>query len=83
MGVAGKFWWPIPDRGLSKRIHRVTAPTLVIWGEKDGLIDPAYAGDFARLIKNARAEVLPGAAHVPQLERFDVVAPMVAGVLAG
>jgi len=77
MGVAGKYWWPIPDRGLSKRIHRVTAPTLVIWGEQDGLIDPAYAGDFARLIKNCRAEVLPNAAHVPQLERFDVVAPMV------
>jgi len=54
----------------------------VIWGEQDGLIDPAYAGDFARLIKNCRAEVLPNAAHVPQLERFDVVPGMVAEFLA-
>ena len=77
MGVSGKFWWPIPDRGLSRRIHRITAPTLVVWGEADKLIDPAYAADFERLIPNAKAEVLTDAAHLPQLERLDVVGPMV------
>ncbi|HKN91750.1 MAG TPA: alpha/beta hydrolase [Acidimicrobiia bacterium] len=77
MGVAAKWWWPIPDRGLRKRIHRITAETLVVWGEQDGIISPEYAGDFARLIRHCRAEVLPNAAHVPQLERFDVVPDMV------
>jgi pimeloyl-ACP methyl ester carboxylesterase len=77
MGVAGKFWWPIPDRGLDRRIHRITAPTLVVWGEQDGIVDPAYASDFERMIAGARAQVLPSAAHVPQLERLDVVGPMV------
>lgn len=81
MGVAGKYWWPIPDRGLDRRIHRITAPTLVIWGEQDGIISPDYAADFARLT-GGRAEVLSGAAHVPQLERLDVVGPMVAAFLA-
>lgn len=83
MGVAGKFWWPIPDRGLARRIHRITAPALVVWGEQDRLVDPGYAADFSRLLGDARAEVLPGAAHVPQLERLDVVGPMVAQFLAG
>jgi len=83
MGVATKFWWPIPDRGLRKRIHRITAPTLVVWGEQDGIISPEYAGDFARLIRNGRAEVLANAAHVPQLERFDVVPDMVKEFLTG
>lgn len=83
MGVAGKYWWPIPDRGLSKRIHRIAAPTLVVWGEQDGLIDPAYAQDFATLIKNCKAEVLANASHVPQLERFDVVPGMVEQFLNG
>ena len=27
-----KFVWPIPDKGLRKRLHRVTAPTLILWG---------------------------------------------------
>jgi pimeloyl-ACP methyl ester carboxylesterase len=83
MGVASKFWWPIPDRGLSKRLHRITAATLVIWGEQDGMISPEYAADFARLIPGARAEVLPNAAHVPHLERYDVVPEMVAEFLKG
>ncbi len=83
MGVAAKFWWPIPDRGLHKRIHRITAPTLVIWGKEDGLISPDYAADFARLIPDARAELLDNAAHVPQLERYDVVPEMVEQFLAG
>lgn len=82
MGVASKFWWPIPDRGLHKRIHRITAPTLVIWGDQDGLISPEYAADFARLIPNARAEVLSNSAHVPQLERYDVVPDMVTAFLS-
>ena len=27
-GCTSKFLWPVPDKGLSKRIHRITAPTL-------------------------------------------------------
>ena len=77
MGVASKFWWPIPDRGLHKRIHRITAPTLVVWGDQDKIISPDYAADFGRLIRQCQVEVLSGAAHVPQLERFDVVPSMV------
>lgn len=30
----GKFVWPIPDRGLKKRIHRIVVPTLVVWGRR-------------------------------------------------
>jgi pimeloyl-ACP methyl ester carboxylesterase len=82
MGVAGKYWWPIPDRGLAKRIHRISAPTLVVWGEQDKLVDPAYAADFGRLIRDSRVELLPGAAHVPQLERLDAVGPLVRAFLA-
>ena len=38
LGCTGKFTWPIPDKGLSKRLHRVQAPTLVIWGQQDGIV---------------------------------------------
>jgi pimeloyl-ACP methyl ester carboxylesterase len=70
MGCAGKFFWPIPDRGLHKRLHRITAPTLVIWGEKDRIVSPEYADEYVRRIRSAEAEVLPDAAHVPQLEQL-------------
>jgi len=82
LGVAAKWWWPIPDRGLRKRIHRITADTLVVWGTQDGIISPEYAHDFGRLIRNCQVEMLPNAAHVAQLERFDVVPDMVKAFLA-
>lgn len=30
LATVGKFIWPIPDRGLTKRIHRLTMPTLLV-----------------------------------------------------
>jgi pimeloyl-ACP methyl ester carboxylesterase len=77
LGTTGKFVWPIPDKGLKKRIHRVTADTLIIWGEHDRLISPVYAEDFAALIPGSRVEIIAGAGHVPQWEQLDTVAPMV------
>jgi pimeloyl-ACP methyl ester carboxylesterase len=82
MGATGKFVWPIPDKGLARRLHRVTARTLVVWGEEDRLVSPVYAREFADRLADARVEMIPGAGHVPQLERLDVVAPLVLDFLA-
>ena len=32
MGMAGKFLFPIPERGLKERIHRIKARTVLVWG---------------------------------------------------
>jgi len=82
MGATGKFVWPIPDKGLARRLHRVTAPTLVVWGEEDRLVSPVYAQEFADRLGDARVEIVPAAGHLPQLERLDVVAPLVLDFLA-
>ena len=37
LGCTGKFMWPIPDKGLRKRLHRIAAPTLIVWGTEDKL----------------------------------------------
>ncbi len=82
LGATGKFVWPIPDRGLARRLHRVSAPALIVWGERDRLISSVYAREFADRLSDARVEIVPGAGHVPQLERLDVVAPLVLDFLA-
>lgn len=69
MGCTAKFVWPVPDRGLARRLHRVTAPTLVIWGAQDALVPVVYAEEFGNRIAGARVEVLEGCGHVPQAER--------------
>jgi pimeloyl-ACP methyl ester carboxylesterase len=81
MGATGKFIWPIPDKGLKKRIHRVKAPTLLIWGAEDRLVPPVYAEDFMRQIAGARVETVKDAGHAPHLEQPAVVAELVRSFL--
>src|SRR2546428_9090439 len=56
-----KFVWPIPDRGLKKRLHRITAPTLVLWGEADRANPLVYAEEWQRRVKGAAPSRLPAA----------------------
>ena len=83
MGATGKFIWPIPDKGLKKRIHRVTAPTLLVWGKEDRLVPPVYADEFTRRLRDARVQTVEGAGHVPHLEQPGAVARMVGEFVAG
>ena len=77
MGATGKFLWPIPDKGLKKRIHRVQAPTLVVWGQEDRIVPLVYAQEFARRIGGARVETIQQAGHAPHLEHPGPVARLV------
>jgi pimeloyl-ACP methyl ester carboxylesterase len=81
MGTTGKFIWPIPDKGLKKRIHRVTSPTLLVWGEGDRLVPRAYAKEFSGRLGDTRLEVVPGAGHAPHLEQPEATARVVQAFL--
>jgi pimeloyl-ACP methyl ester carboxylesterase len=69
LAMAGKILFPIPNRRVSKRLYRVTAPTLVLWGGQDRLIVPAYAERWAALIAGAKVELVPDAAHMLPYEQ--------------
>lgn len=79
MGMASilQFIWPLPDKGLSRRLYRVKAETLLIWGRQDRLVDPAYGSAFASAIANARLEIVDAAGHVPQIEQCSQVVSLV------
>ena len=83
LGCTGKFVWPIPDRGLDKRLHRIEAPTLVVWGREDRLTPVVYADEFGKRIRGARVEIVDGAGHEVPLEKLDVVARMVLDFVRG
>jgi pimeloyl-ACP methyl ester carboxylesterase len=69
MGAACHFYWPIPDRDLKRRLYRITAPTLLVWGDADHVVPPAYADAFARGIRAAKKVLVQGAGHFPHLEK--------------
>jgi pimeloyl-ACP methyl ester carboxylesterase len=81
LAASSKFLWPIPDRGLAKRLHRIRAETLVAWGTKDALMPPLYGECFAQVIPNARLETVEGG-HMLHLEEPERLAEVVRGFLA-
>jgi pimeloyl-ACP methyl ester carboxylesterase len=64
LAMAGKILFPIPNRRLSKRLYRLSAETLVVWGAADRLIPPAYAAAWKALIPGARVVTIDGAGHM-------------------
>ncbi len=54
---------------LMHRLHRITAPTLFLRGESDGLISADYMQRYAQLVPNSRIATITQAGHVPQLEQ--------------
>jgi pimeloyl-ACP methyl ester carboxylesterase len=82
IGCTGKFVWPIPDKGLASRLHRVDVPTLVVWGREDRLNPVVYAEEFGRRIKGSRVEVIGECGHVPQAEQPEATYDLVSQFLA-
>jgi pimeloyl-ACP methyl ester carboxylesterase len=81
MTSVAKFLWPIPDRGLSRRLYRITAPTAVIVGELDAFVPAQYGEDFAAGLRDAELHVVSGAAHMVPVERPDEVGRLVVDFL--
>jgi pimeloyl-ACP methyl ester carboxylesterase len=73
LGMAGKILFPIPDRGLAQRLHRITARTLIVWGREDTLIPPVYGDAFKRAISGAKLVKVAKAGHAIGQERPEAV----------
>ncbi|QUC58595.1 alpha/beta fold hydrolase [Streptomyces sp. A2-16] len=59
------------DPTLLSRLGRIQVPTLVLWGESDRVVTPAYGAAYADAFGNGRFEVIPEAGHLPQIEQPD------------
>ncbi len=59
-----------PDR-VEANLERITAPTLVVWGENDPWHPLSMANEFGRRIRSASIETLPSCGHLPHEERPD------------
>lgn len=57
------------DPALAGRLGRITAPTLVVWGEADRIATPDYGRVFAAAIPGAGFELIRRAGHLPQVEQ--------------
>jgi pimeloyl-ACP methyl ester carboxylesterase len=72
---------PAGRRSMWTRMRQIQAPTLVVWGVHDKLVNVRLAPLVASTIPDARLLVLPDGGHVSQMEHPDVVARAVVGLL--
>jgi pimeloyl-ACP methyl ester carboxylesterase len=54
---------------LGRWLHRITRPTLLLWGAEDRIVTPAYGEKWRRAIPNARLELIADAGHFPHWEQ--------------
>ena len=80
LGMAGRILFPIPERGLAGRLYRIRAKTLLIWGESDRLIVPAYGHAFKEGIRGAELISIPEAGHMVTIEKPREVLGALAGL---
>ena len=74
--AAASLIWPLGDRGLGKRLHRITCPKLVLWGGQDELLPVGLAEAWGG------ATVIDGAGHLMEWDTPDEVAAALRGFLA-
>ena len=56
------------DPTLAERLRGLDLPVHVLWGESDGIVDPAYGQAYAAVIPMATFTLLPRTGHLPQVE---------------
>lgn len=58
------------DPKLRGRLHRVTLPVLVVWGEQDGIAPLGYGRGYAKAFPNSRFVPVAEAGHFPHIEKL-------------
>nr|WKN38217.1 alpha/beta hydrolase [Tunicatimonas sp. TK19036] len=56
---------------MADELHRIEAPTLLIWGLNDTITPPMVAHDFHRLIPNSTLRFIDHCCHAPMMEQPD------------
>jgi pimeloyl-ACP methyl ester carboxylesterase len=63
-------WNPyLHDPKLPDRLHRITAPTLIMWGAQDRMLPVGYADRWAELLPKAELAIVGDAGHLPLVEQ--------------
>jgi pimeloyl-ACP methyl ester carboxylesterase len=77
MAMAGKILFPVPNRGVWRRLYRLRAETLVLWGASDRLIPAVYAERWRALIPKAEVAMIAEAGHMLPYEAPEAFASAV------
>ena len=81
--AAAQLIWPLPEWGLSERLHRVANPVTLVHGAKDRIIPMSYLGRWADALPNVvGTHVLDDAGHQADFDQPARVANLAAAAFA-
>jgi pimeloyl-ACP methyl ester carboxylesterase len=73
-GTVARIFWEHPgDPKFMRYLHRIKAPTCILWGEEDKIIPVQQAETWRKFIPNADIQIFKGAGHLVHLERPEAV----------
>lgn len=68
--VLARLIWERPyDPKLPARLHRIGCPVLLLWGDHDRLVPPAYGEAYKALLPQAEFALIPNCGHLPMFEK--------------
>lgn len=54
---------------LENKLDKITAPTLIVWGDSDKIIDISSVPIFEKNIRNSKSVIIKECGHLPMMER--------------
>lgn len=66
---------PLWENGFAQHLGDIRMPTLILWGEQDGIFPLAVGLDLHTKIKGSQFESVPDAGHIPMWERPEIINP--------
>jgi pimeloyl-ACP methyl ester carboxylesterase len=70
-----RFAWQFPDNPrLLRYLYRIAAPTLIVWGERDGFVSVAHGKAYHEGIAGSELVIVPNAGHLPHVESTEICA---------
>jgi pimeloyl-ACP methyl ester carboxylesterase len=70
MTVLARLVWERPyDPKLARRLHRIAGPTLLLWGDNDRLVPPAYGEAYRKHLPQSEMKIIPNCGHLAMFEK--------------
>ncbi|MGH8597621.1 MAG: alpha/beta fold hydrolase [Gammaproteobacteria bacterium] len=79
--ASARFLFPTGNTGLAARLGRISAKTLLMWGELDRVMPFSYAARFKQGLPSAAVIRIPDAGHLAELDAPAAVADAVLAFL--
>ena len=68
---------------LESKLNKITAPTLIVWGDSDRVLSISSVPIFEKKIKNSKSVIIKECGHVPMMEKPEETASIYKDFLKG